>query len=74
MRRSRDLVAVDLADEARLLDLRNLTAGQVHVLLQTERGLRVREVVIDAVLERHPHEREAVEGGRADVVDAGRRV
>ena len=74
MRRPDDLVAVDLADETRLLDLRDLIARKLHVLLQAERRLRVGEVVIDAVLERDPHERQAVEGGRADVVDAGRRI
>ena len=57
MRRPDDLVAVDLADEARLLNLRDLIARQIHVLLQAERRLRIGEVIIDAVLERHPHER-----------------
>jgi hypothetical protein len=69
-----DLVTVDLADQARLLDLRHLVRGELHVLLQAELGLRVGEVVVDPVLEGHAHERQAVERGRADVVDPRRPV
>src|SRR5580658_9017625 len=74
MRRTDDLVAIDFADQARLLDLRHLIGGQRHILLQTERRLRVGEVIIDAVLEGDAYERQSVERRGADIVYAGRRV
>ncbi len=74
MRRADHLIAVDLAHQARALDRGGHAVRQVDVLLQADRRLRQREVVIDAVIERDAHERQAVERRRADVVDPrGRR-
>jgi hypothetical protein len=69
-----DLIAIDLADRARHLDLRHLVGRQVDVLLQVQAGLGEREIVIDAVFEGDAHEGEAVERRRSDVLDAGRRI
>jgi hypothetical protein len=72
MRRSCHLVAVDFADQARTLDRGNRTARQIDVLLQTDRRLLKREIIVDAVVESDSHKRQAVERRRADDVDAGR--
>ena len=69
-----ELVAIDLADQTGLLDLRDLVARQVDVLLQVQRRLRVGREVVDPVLEGDAHERQAVERRRAYRVDARRRV
>src|SRR5580704_3320751 len=69
-----DLVADDLADQARLLDLRHLVARQVHALLQVHGRLAVGGVEIYAVPERDADEAQPVEGRRADVDHPGRRV
>src|SRR3984885_23974 len=74
MRGTDDLIAIDFADQTRLLDLRDLVARQVDVLLQTDRGLGQREVEVGAVSERHADERQAIERGRADVDHARRRI
>ena len=73
MRRTHQLVAVDFADEARSLNLRRDSAGKADVLLQIDRDLRQREIVIDVVLEYDADERQPEERGRANDVDAGRR-
>ena len=73
MRRPDHLIAVDFANEARALDLRHHVVRQVDVLLQIDRGLRQREIIVDVVLEHDADERQAVERGRADDVDARRR-
>src|SRR5205807_140651 len=65
------LVAVDLADEARALDIRRRPARQTDVLLQANGRLRFREVVIDAIVEPDPDEGQSVERGRANDVDTG---
>mmetsp|Transcript_5519 Transcript_5519/g.13306 ORF Transcript_5519/g.13306 Transcript_5519/m.13306 type:complete len:1095 (-) Transcript_5519:4456-7740(-) len=66
--RALDLVAQDLAHQAGGLDLWLHAIGQVDVLLQADRGLGQRRDVVDAVLEGHTDEGQAVERGRADVV------
>ena len=73
MGRSGDLIAIDLADQARSENLRGDVIRQTDVLLEVDRGLGEGEVVIDAVIESHADEGEAVERCRADVLDAGRR-
>ena len=74
MRRPDHLVAIDLAHQARLLDLRHLVVRQRDVLLQAERRLGVGEIIVDAVFEGDADEGQAVEGGRADIVDARGRI
>src|SRR3984885_8232833 len=74
MRGTDELIAIDFPDQTRLLDLRDLVARQVDVLLQTDRGLGQREVEVGAISERDADERQAIERGRADVDDARRRV
>jgi len=71
VRRADHLIAKDLADQAGGLDDRRDVVRQRDVLLQIDRGLRQREVIVDAVIERHADERQTVERGRADDVDAG---
>ena len=73
MRRSDHLIAVDFADQAGGLDLWGDVVRQVDVLLKVDRGLRQREIIVDAVIENDAHERQAIERGRADDVDARRR-
>ena len=68
VRRPGELIAIDFPDQARPLNLRGDVVGQVDVLLQIDRGLGEREVIIDAVLEHDAHEGEAVERSRADDV------
>ncbi len=72
MRRAGHLIAIDFADQARALNRRHRIARQIDILLQADRGLREREVIVDPVIESDAHEREAVERRRADVVDPGR--
>jgi len=72
MRRANDLIAIDLADQARGLDLRQHVVRQTDVLLQHQRRLGDGEVVVDAVVERDADEGKPVERGRADDVDAWR--
>src|SRR6516225_3811334 len=74
MRRPDDLVAVDFADQARCLDGRDQVARQGDILLQTDRSLGEREVIIDTISEGDAHKRQAVERRRADIDDAGRRI
>ena len=71
MGRSGDLVAIDLADEARSENLRRDVVRQADVLLEIDRGLGEGEVVFDAVVEGDADEGEAVERRRTDVLDAG---
>ena len=73
MRRPHHLVAIDFADQARSLDLRHDVVRQADVLLQVDRGLREREIIIDPVFEGHADEGEAIERGRADDIDPWRR-
>ena len=73
MRRPGHLVPVDFADQAGGLDLRRDVVRQTDVLLQIDRSLGEREVIVDPVVERHPHEGETIERGRADDVDPRRR-
>jgi hypothetical protein len=74
MRRPDDLVAIDFAGQARLLDARGLVVGERNVLLQAQRRLRIGEVIIDTVFESNPNKRQPIERGRADVVDPGCRI
>ena len=74
MRRTDDLIAIDLTDQAGLLNLGDLIAGQVDVLLQADRRLRQGEIEIDAVFEGNADKRQAVERCRADIDDPGRRI
>ena len=73
VRRSGHLVTVDFADQAGGLDLRRYIIRQADILLEVDRGLREREVVVDAVIECHTNEGEAVERRRANDVDPWRR-
>jgi hypothetical protein len=61
MRRTDNLIAVDLTDQAGLLDLRDLVARQVDVLLQADRRLRQGEIEIDPIFEGNADKRQAVE-------------
>ncbi len=72
MRRPDHLIAVDFADQAGALDLRRDVIRQADILLQIDRGLRQREIIIDAVLKHDAHEGQPIERGRADDVDARR--
>ncbi len=72
--RAHQFVAVDLADQARLLDLRHQVARQRDVLLNAVGGLGQGEVVVHPVLEGDADERQPVERGRADVDHARRRI
>ena len=72
MRRPDNLIAVNFADQARSLDLRLHVVRQADVLLQAQRRLRQREIIIDPVVEGDPNERQAIKRRRADVVHAGR--
>ena len=74
MRRTDELIAVDFTDQAGLLNLGDLIARQVDVLLQADRRLRQREIEIDPVFEGNADKRQAVERCRADIDDAGRRI
>src|ERR1700676_2627698 len=71
MRRTDELVAVDFPDKTGLLNLGNLIARQVDVLLQADRRLREREVKINPVFEGDADERQSIEGSRANIDDAG---
>jgi len=72
--RTHDLIAIDLARGAVLLDGGRDIAGQVGVLLQGDGGLRIGKVKVHAVLKYHAHERQPVERGGADDIDPGGRV
>jgi hypothetical protein len=72
MRRAFDLITVDFADQARPLNRRHDIVRQADILLQTDRGLGESKVVIDAVPEGDPNERQAVERRRADDIDPRR--
>src|SRR5208282_5668515 len=74
MLRSGDFIAENFAGETGLLNLRNLGAGQIDVLLQADRRLGEGEMIIDAIFEGHADEAQAIERGRADIVDAGSRI
>src|SRR6185437_6500257 len=67
------LIAVDLADQAGRLDLGRDVAGETDVLLEIDGCLREREIVIDVVLEHDADKGQAIERGRANDIDAGRR-
>ena len=56
MRRPDDLIAIDFADQARALDLRRDVVRQADVLLQADRGLRERKIIIDSIVERDADE------------------
>ena len=56
VRRTCDLVTIDFADQARALNLRCDVVRQVDVLLQADRGLREREIIIDPIIERDANE------------------
>ena len=73
VRRPDHLIAINLAHQAGGLDLRRHAVRQADVLLQIDRRLRQGEVIIDAVVEGHPHKRQTVERRRTDDVDARRR-
>ncbi len=68
------LIAENFAGSAVLLDAGHLVSRQGHVLLQRDGGLAIGEIVIDAILENDADEGEAVEGGRANDLDAGRGI
>src|SRR5579872_435227 len=74
MRRPDQLIAIDLSDEARLLNLRDLITRKIDVLLQADRGLGQREIEVDAIFEGDADKGQTVERRRADVDDARRRV
>ncbi len=74
MRRPDNLIAIDLTDQAGLLDLGDLIARQVDVLLQADRRLGQSEIEIDAIFEGNADKRQAVERCRADIDHAGGRV
>ena len=69
-----DLVAIDLTDQAGLLNLGDLAARQGDVLLQAQRGLGIGEIVVNTVLEGDPYERQAIKGSRADIGNARRGI
>ncbi len=73
VRRPDHLVAIDFAHQARCLDLGQHVIRKIDVLLQIQCRLGDGEVIVDAVSEGDANERQSVEGGRADDVDAGRR-
>jgi hypothetical protein len=56
MRRPDQLITNDLAHQARALDLRLHVVRKADFLLQIDRRLRVGRVVVDTVVEHHPHE------------------
>ncbi len=72
MGRPNDLITIDLAHQARALNLRRYAVGQADILLQAERRLREGKIVVDAVFEDDADERQPIERRRADDVDAGR--
>jgi hypothetical protein len=72
MGRTHHLITINLADEARALDLRRDIVRKIDVLLQIYRRLLQSEVVIDPVLKHDAHEGQAVERGGPDHVDAWR--
>ena len=57
MRRPDQLIPEYLADQASALDLRRDAIRKADVLLQVDRRLRKREVVIDPLLEHDAYER-----------------
>ena len=72
MRRAFYLIAVNLAHHAGGLNLRLDVVRKVDVLLKVEADLLEREIIVDAVVERHADKGQPVEGGRADIVYARR--
>src|SRR5207237_541494 len=70
MRRSGQLITKDLARLAGLLNIGLRVVGKVDTLLKAERRLGVGEIEFDPVFERDSHEREAIERGRANDIDA----
>ena len=72
MRRALDLITVDFPDQARPLNRRRDVVRQTDVLLQVDFRLGKSKIVVDAVLERHADEGEAVERRRADHIDPRR--
>src|SRR5580658_10453400 len=67
---TRDLVAIDLAGGAVLLNLGSLIAGQIDVLLNGYVGLSISEMVVNPILKHDSHEGQSVERSRANDVDA----
>ena len=74
IRRTFDLIAVDFAGQAGLLNLRRLIAGKRDVLLERDRRFLIGEIVVHAVFEGHAHEAQAIERSRAHIDDAGHRI
>src|ERR1700744_3571522 len=72
MRRPDHLITVDFADQAGALDLRRDVIRQADILLQVDRSLRQRKIVVDVILKYDAYERQTIERCRADDVDAGR--
>src|SRR5580704_8956912 len=69
MRRSYHLIPVDLPHEARTLYRGLHVVGKAHILLQAQSCLLNSKIIVDAILERDPDERKAVERCRADDVN-----
>src|SRR5580658_10881651 len=74
MRWTNNLITINFASRTVGLDVRNLSAGQVNVLLHRDRRLGVGEVIVDPIFEADPHKGEAVKRCGADYVNAGRRI
>ena len=70
VRRTDYLVAIDLTDQARALDIGLYTVRKADVLLQAQRRPRIGGVIIDAPFERDADERQPIERGRADIDDS----
>jgi hypothetical protein len=73
VRRTYDLIAIYLADQARRLDLRRNVVRQTDVLLEIERGLLDSEIIVDAIIEGDTDKREPVKRRGTNDIDAGRR-
>src|SRR5215475_14382466 len=73
VRRSNELIAIDLPDQARALNLRHDVIRKAHILLEVDGCLREREIVDDAILKHDVNKRETVERRRANDIDSGRR-
>ena len=74
MLRTDHLVTIDFPGRAVRLDCGHQTARQADVLLHRDRCLGVGEVVVHPVFEDDANKGQSIERGRADDVDAGRRV
>jgi len=74
MRWTDNLITINFASRTVGLDIRNLSTGQVNVLLHRDRRLGVGEVIVDAIFEADPHKGQAIKRRGADYVDAWRGV